>query len=494
MSDVAADRAPSPPDPHPASSSLAWRGAVALGDALARGDLRSTDLVSSLVERAALIDEPAGVIGLGAWAALDPAAMAVAAERDVETRAGRSRGPLHGLPVVIKDNIEAVGLPGWAGSSALRGRPSRDAPLVSRLRAAGAVILASTNLSQWANIRSSSSTSGYSATGGLVANPYALDRSAGGSSSGSGAAVAAGLAPLAVGTETDGSIVCPASLCGLVGIKPTVGAVPAEHVVPISASQDSPGPLGRSVADVRLLLRVLTGTAPAAPSAPRLAVATTWRTGHDATDALFDAVVAQLATAHPVLARAVAVPGQVEQDDELTVLLAELVDDLSAYLAGRPGAGVRSLADVVAYEDAHPEIEMRHFGHDLFERALTTGGRAGPLYGPARERNLAWARGACLEPALDQVEVLLAPAYGPAWKSDLVLGDRVAASPATMPAAIAGWPIATVPLGLVAGLPVGAALLGRPGSEWQLLEAAGWIEDVVAGAVGRPGFTPGGRG
>ena len=494
MSDVATGPVSGPPDPHPASADLAWQGAVALRDALARGDVRSTDLVSSLVERAAVIDDPAGSIGLNAWAALDPAAMAVAAERDEETRAKRSRGPLHGLPVVIKDNIEAVGLPGWAGSSALVSCPSRDAPLVSRLREAGAVILASTNLSQWANIRSTRSTSGYSATGGLVANPYALDRSAGGSSSGSGAAVAAGLAPLAVGTETDGSIMCPGSLCGLVGIKPTVGAVPAEHVVPISASQDSPGPLGRSVEDVRLLLSVLTGTAPAAPSAPRLAVATTWRTGHAATDALFDAVVAELAAVHPVVARAVAVPGETEQDDELTVLLAELVDDLSGYLAGRPGEGVASLAEVVAYEDAHPQIEMRHFGHDLFERALTTGGRAGALYGTARERNLAWARTTCLEPALDQVEVLLAPLYGPAWKCDLVLGDHAAASPATMPAAIAGWPIATVPLGLAGGLPVGAALLGRPGSEWQLLEAASWIEHIVAGAVGRPRFTGATRG
>ena len=186
------------------------------------------------------------------------------------------RGPLHGIPVVVKDNIEVRGLPGLAGSTALVGREARDAALVTRLRAAGAIVLASTNLSQWANIRSRRSTSGWSATGGLVGNPWALDRSAGGSSSGSGAAVAAGLAPLAVGTETDGSIVCPASLTGVVGLKPTVGAVPTGGVVPISASQDSPGPLGRSVDDVARLYAVLSGTAPMASGGPqpRFAAAT----------------------------------------------------------------------------------------------------------------------------------------------------------------------------------------------------------------------------
>ncbi len=472
------------PDPHPSSAPLAWRSAPDLVAALAAGEVLATDLVSALLERAAVIDEPAGALALNSLAAVDPAAMAVAAERDAEARAGRVRGPLHGLPVVIKDNIEAVGLPGWAGSSALVGRPGRDAPLVARLREAGAIVLASTNLSQWANIRSSSSTSGYSTTGGLVANPYARDRSAGGSSSGSGAAVAAGLAPLAVGTETDGSIVCPAALCGLVGIKPTVGSVPTARVVPISASQDSPGPMGRSVADVRLGLAVLTGVAAVASPAPRVAVAATWRTGHGATDALFDEVVAELGRERPLARRDVALPGDAEGDDELTVLLSELVDDLGAYLAERPGEGVRSLAEVVAWEDAHP-VELAHFGHDLFERALATGGRAGSAYAPARRRNLDWAVATCLEPALADAEVLLAPAYGPAWKSDLVLGDRVLASPATMPAAIAGWPIATVPLGLVAGLPVGAALLGRPGSEWLLLEAAAWIERIVGEAAAR---------
>ena len=191
------------------------------------------------------------------------------------------RGPLHGLPIVIKDNIEVTGLPAAAGSTSLVGRPATDALLVTRLRDAGAVVLGSSNLSEWANIRSERSTSGWSATGGLVGNPWALDRSAGGSSSGSGAAVAAGLSPLAIGTETDGSIVCPASVCGVVGLKPTVGAVPTSGVVPISASQDSPGPMGRSVADVARLFAVLSGQEALTPGdgSPRFVDAASWRTG-----------------------------------------------------------------------------------------------------------------------------------------------------------------------------------------------------------------------
>ena len=330
-------------DPHSQSSALAHLGAHDILQRLAAGGLTSLDLVDTLLERINQLDAPDTDIALNSIAGISDDARSVARARDDERVAGTLRGPLHGVPIVIKDNIEAHGLPGAAGSTALAGRPSREAPLVARLRDAGAVVLASTNLSQWANIRSPRSTSGYSATAGLVANPWALDRSAGGSSSGSGAAVAAGLAPLAVGTETDGSIVSPSSVNGVVGLKPTVGTVPTTYVVPISASQDSPGPMGRSVDDVALLYSVLAQSAPVTmTTAPSLVVAKNWRTGHPKTDELFDDVVSEFARGGvAMIERDLAVPGETESRDELTVMLSELVDDLSAYLAERPGDGVR---------------------------------------------------------------------------------------------------------------------------------------------------------
>jgi amidase len=472
-------------DPHEPSAEVAALGAGELVERMEAGTLTSRDAVEALLARIASLDDPEGDIGLRSIASLAPDALHVAAERDAERAQGRVRGPLHGVPVVVKDNIEVAGHPATAGSTALVGRPSRDAALVTRLREAGAVVLATTNLSEWANIRSPRATSGWSATGGLVGNPWALDRSAGGSSAGSGAALAAGFAPLAVGTETDSSIVCPASVNGVVGLKPTVGAVPTEGVVPISASQDSPGPMARCVDDVALLFGVLSGQRVPAPGGPvaRMAFATSWRTGHDPTDDLVDRVVARLQRRDaPVIERWVATPNLAEYNDELTVLLTEFVDDLATYLAGRPGAGVQTLADVIAFEQAHAATELAHFGHEQFLVAVETGGRAGAAYAAVRERNLHWAVTTCLEPALADVDVLIAPAWGPAWKSDLVVGGHAntVASCATMPAAVAGWPIASVPIGLVGGLPVGMALIARPGGEWILLDAARRIEALVA--------------
>ena len=352
-------------------------------------------VVRTLLDRIAALDGP-GEIHLQAVLALAPDALTVAEQLDAERAAGRVRGPLHGVPVLIKDNIEAVGLPGSAGSQALADRTvTRDAPLVARLRDAGLLVLGSTNLSEWANIRSSRSTSGWSAIGGLTGNPWALDRSAGGSSSGSGAALAGGLAPLAIGTETDGSITCPSSLNGCVGLKPTVGLLPTEGVVPISGSQDAPGPMSRSVHDAALLLDALAGTAlygaacgTASLDETTLGIAEAWLSGHPATDALFAATIETLRS-HGVTVTTVDVsPPDTFGDDELVVLLAELQTDLDAYLAARPGNGPASLADVVAFNREHAAGELAHFGQELFEQALTSGGRSPPEYAEARARNL----------------------------------------------------------------------------------------------------------
>jgi amidase len=469
-------------DPHESSAQLAMLSVEELSQRLNDGSLTSAELVDGLLDRIAAIDAPDSSIALNSIAAISGDARHVAIERDEERSKGISRGALHGVPVLIKDNIEAVGLPGTAGSTALLGRVNRDATLVKRMRDAGAVILGSTNLSEWANIRSPRSTSGYSASAGLVSNPWSLDRSAGGSSSGSGAALAAGLAPLAVGTETDGSIVCPASVNGVVGLKPTVGSVPTKYVVPISSSQDSPGPMGRSVDDVALLYSVLAkSTPPSEMAPPTFVVASTWRTGHPQTDELFDdAVNALRGSGLSLTDREVALPGEQEGSDEEAVLFAELYDDLNAYLVERPGGAVKSLEDVVAYEDEHREREQLYFGHENFVAAIKSGGRSGPGYAEARERNLAWAVETCLTPGLDGVDVLIAPAYGPSWKSDLIVGGHPGpASPVTMAPAIAGWPIMCLPIGLIHGLPIGLAIVGRPHSEWTMIAAARLIEKSI---------------
>ena len=490
-------------DPHPASAEVAFAGVDALADALAEGKTSSVELCETLLGRIAALD--AAGPELRAVLALSASALDEARALDAERAVGSVRGPLHGVPVLVKDNVEVDGLPACAGSLALDDRPAvRDAPIVSRLRAAGLVVLGSTNLSEWANIRSSASTSGWSGRGGLTGNPWALDRSAGGSSSGSGAAVAAGLSPLAIGTETDGSITCPASLNGCVGLKPTVGLLPVEGIVPISGSQDAPGPMARSVRDAALLLDALTGEAGHAdgcgtlgPEALRLSVPTAWVTGRADTDAMFSGVVEGLGAAGAAIADADVPDGASVGADELTVLLCELHDDLDAYLSARPGAGVRSLADVVAFNAEHADVELAHFGQDLLEAALATAGRADDAYAGARERCLAWAVGA-LESALADADALVAPVFPPAWKSDLVGGDQPSGGGrASSAPSIAGWPVLALPMGLVHGLPVGLMLIGRPRSEARLLAIGDAIERhlglVETGAL-LPSWRPPARG
>jgi amidase len=473
--------------------------ALELAERLRDGTTTSTAIVETLLDRIAALDAPDTEVSLRSVLSVADDARRDAARADDVRRDG-STHHLHGVPVMVKDNIEAVGLPGTAGATSLAGRRvAQDAPLVHRLRAAGMVVFAATNLSEWANFRSTRSTSGWSAVGGLTANPYRLDRSAGGSSSGSGAAVAARLAPFAVGTETDGSITCPSSLNGLAGLKPTVGTIPTAGVVPISASQDSPGPMARTVTDVAALYEVLAGRdgvmarVGAGVRDLKVGVAKTLLTSHPGTDACFEEALAALGRTGAALADVAypSTPNEVDED-ELTVLLCEVADDLTNYLASRGGDGPRSLADVVAHERAHADVELRYFGHELFERALATDGRKSETYGPARERNLAWATSTCLGTALRDADVVVAPSYGPAWKSDLTLGGHPAAYSGICSApSIAGWPIATVPMGIVDGLPVGLSLVGRPGSEPVLLATAAAFEGelgLVRDGALRPSF------
>jgi len=487
-------------DPHPASAYLAFASATELASELASGSTTSVDLVAGLLGRIDAVDRPgpphsgpphSDQLELRSLLALARDALDIAAARDAERRAGQVRGPLHGIPILVKDNIETVGLPGSAGSLALAGRPvARDAPVVATLRDAGAIVLGATNLSEWANIRSERSTSGWSALGGLTANPWSLGHSAGGSSSGSGAAIAAGLAPLALGTETDGSITCPASLNGCAGLKPTVGMLSRAGIVPVTHDQDSPGPLARNVVDLATMLDAMTATNRHAavraghdPAFTVAAVARGWSSGHAATDDCFERVIERLGSAGmTVVDVEVADPAEVIED-EFAAILHALGDDLTGYLAARPGTGVRSLADVVDFNRSHAETELEHFGQDLFERALALGGRGAPGYTAARGRALHWAR-SCLDAALPPEgagAVLLAPTYAPAWPADLAHGDPHddLGGASTHAAAIAGWPILTIPMGFVTGLPVGLAVIGRPFTEPRLLAIGAAIEAVI---------------
>lgn len=418
---------------------------------------------------------------------------AALADADAYDKAGKDL-PLKGQPILIKDNIEAVGLPATAGSLALADTPVlTDSPLVARLKEAGAIIVGATNLSEWANIRSTKSTSGWSAVGGLTANPWKHEHSAGGSSSGSGAAVAADLVKMAVGSETDGSITCPASLNGCVGIKPTVGSIPREQMIPISHSQDTPGPMAQTVADAALLLEVLTGqsgfvSAVGQGAGLRIGVVKNWLTNNDATNALFDAAVSALAQADITLVD-VNIPHYEDQvgNDEYDVLKHELFSDLAAYLATRPGARVKSLADVVAFNTSHRDLEMKYFNQEIFNEALQLGGR-NKKYQTKRDRNLAWAN-MTLAKALADVDVLIGCTYSAAWVSQLGKGDDFDGSSwiTTMPS-VAGTPIGTVPMGLVDGLPVGLGVLSARNDEITLIRAMSAIESALDLGVLRPTF------
>ncbi|RYE01683.1 MAG: amidase, partial [Sphingomonadales bacterium] len=414
--------------------------------------------------------------------------------------------------VLIKDNIETWELPTTAGSLALRSNwTKRDAPVVALLRAQGAVILGKTNLSEWANIRSTGSMSGWSAVGGLVRNPYALDRSACGSSSGSGAAVAASFAAVAVGTETDGSVVCPASMNGLVGLKPTVGLVSRTYVVPISHSQDTPGPMGRSVKDVAFLFSAMIGDDPADPATKG---ATRFRKDYAealSLDALkgvrigywkpqmpgalgkrFDQALEELRAAGAVLTEVKMPKLEGMSEAEFLVLKAELKADLAAYLATTPGktVKVRTLADVIAFNEANAGAEMPFFAQEIFVEAEKTKGLDDPDYKAAREKSLRLAK-AALDGMMKEAnaQLLVSPTYGTPWLSDPVSGDQFSGPSASELPAISGYPHLTVPMGLVKGLPAGLSFIGPAFSDGDLLRAGYAYEQATKARV-KPDYAP----
>jgi len=404
-------------------------------------------------------------------------------------------GPLAAVPILIKDNIEALGLPATAGSLALADTPVvRDSTIAKRLRAAGATIIGSTNLSEWANIRSGKSTSGWSAVGGLTANPWKHAHSAGGSSSGSGAAVGAGIVSMAVGSETDGSIVCPASLNGCVGIKPTVGSIPRDAMIPISASQDTPGPMAQTVAQAALLLEVLTGksgyqSATNDGSEIRIGVVTEWVTQDPGTNQLFQELLSKLGNEAKITEISLPAPSDQEGESEFKVLMHELNEDLASYLATRQGARVKSLQDVVDFNLANASSELQHFGQEYFDMALKLGGRNSG-YQKLRDGNLDWAVNKVLNPAFEKFDILIGETYAPAWKSNLGGGDDYgSASWISMAPAIAGTPIGALPMGLVNGLPVAVGVVARANQEDRLVQAMALIERVLDLGILKPTFT-----
>jgi len=451
---------------------------------------------------------------LHAVIALNPHALADARALDAERKAGKVRGPLHGAPILLKDNIEAAGaMATTAGSLALKDNiTGRDAPLVKRLRDAGLVILGKANLSEWANIRSSHSISGWSAVGGTVRNPYVLDRSACGSSSGSGAAVAAGLAPAAIGTETDGSITCPAAVNGLVGLKPTVGLVSRTHIVPISHSQDTAGPMTRTVTDAALILTAIAGSDPAdaatkeadarktdyakglskdALKGVTLAVARFYTGYSPGTDAVFEQALRDLKAQGATLVEVKTFDEGPIGKAEGVVLYTELKVDLNAYLASTDPSKVRTrtLEDVIAFNKATPK-ELEWFGQESFEKAQATKGYDDPEYikALADGKRLAGPEG--IDKILEDTGAIaiVAPTTGPAWTIDPLNGDHYGGSSTTLPA-VAGYPHLTVPMGAVGGLPVGLSFIGPAWSEARLL-ALGFAYEQATHRRFAPKFLP----
>jgi amidase len=453
------------------------------------GALTAHAVTQLYLDRIAAIDKRGPA--LNAIIELNPDALSIAAALDAERKAKGPRGPLHGIPVLIKDNIDTADrMMTTAGSLALLGSiAARDSVVADRLRAAGAVLLGKTNLSEWANFRSSHSTSGWSGRGGLTRNPYSLDRNACGSSSGSGAAVSANLCALAIGTETDGSIVCPASTNGVVGIKPTLGLIPATGIIPIAHSQDTAGPMARTVADAVLLLAALTGADytksldPDGLRGARIGVARDKFFGfNEETDRVMEAALAEMKRRGAEIVDPADIPTAGKFDDSESIVLSyEFKNDLNLYLGALgPQAPVHSLADVIAFNESHRAQEMPYFGQDLMIKAQAKGPLTSQEYLDALEKDHRLSRSEGIDAVMGKyrLDALVAPTGGPAWCTDLLNGDHVPGGSST-PAAVAGYPNINVPAGYAFGLPVGISFFGAAHSEALLIKLAYGFEQAT---------------
>ncbi len=475
---------------------------------LRSGAITDVALVRDFIERIQLMNHEGP--RLDAVIVLNPRALAIARQREKVLKAGGGRGLLFGIPILLKDNIDTRSMATTAGSLALEGPPpSRNATIVERLERAGAIILGKTNLSEWADFRSTHATSGWSAVGGLTRNPYVLSRNACGSSSGSAVAVAAGLVPVAIGTETDGSLTCPASVNGIVDIKPTLGLVSRAGIVPIAHSQDDPGPMARSVADAAAVLTVIAGSDPRDPwtreadrhatdysrflkrgqlRGRRIGVVCGLLGSSPAVRRILDYSVAALrsrgATVIPVRFPTLHRYGKYE----FTTLLYEFKHDLNDYLARRHGLAVHNLAQLIAFDRAHAREEMPWFGQDLFLRAEAMGPLSSPAYRHAlkRAKSLTGPLGIDAVLRSNHLSALMAPGEGPAWTTDLVDGDHGTAG-GDSPAAVAGYPSITVPAGNVHGLPVGVTFFAGKWSEPALIGIAYDFERATRQRI-RPHF------
>lgn len=458
---------------------------AALGEALRKGTVTVRGLVEAYLARIEAIDRSGPA--LNAVIEVNPDALGIADALDKELREKGPRGPLHGIPILIKDNIDTADrMKTTAGSLALVDAPTpkRDAPIVTRLREAGAVILGKTNLSEWANIRSTNSSSGWSGRGGLTKNPYALDRNTSGSSSGSGAAAAASLCAAAIGTETDGSIVSPASTCGLVGIKPTVGLLSGEGIIPIAHSQDTAGPMTRTVRDAALVLSAMnergTDYTPFLDEnglkGVRLGVARRYMGRNRHVARIADSSLDALTQAGATLVD----PFEMKDLDfsgTRNTLLYELKADMAAYLEGR-GASVKSLDDLIAFNRENASRELQWFGQEYFERSTLTDGLNAKEYLEAREKvakvKVAFTR------LLDEhaIDAVVCTTGEPAWLTDLINGDNDGEG-SSGAAAITGFPHITVPAGMTNGLPVGFSFFGRADDEGRLIRMAYAFEQLT---------------
>jgi len=487
---------------------------VALQQGLASGKYTSRQLVEMYATRIEAIDRRGPA--LNSIIEMNPDALAIAEQADAERKVKNTRGPLHGIPVVIKDNIATADkMQTTAGSLALVGsKPPHDSTVAARLRAAGAVILGKTNPSEWANWRSAHSTSGWSGRGGLTKNPYCLDRNPAGSSSGSAAATAANLCTVSVGTETDGSIISPSNNCCLVGIKPTIGLVARTGIIPISHTQDTAGPMTRTVADAAALLSALAGLDPGdlATTAARGHIEPDYTRFLDANglrgarvgavrqyagfsndvDHLFDDAIALMKHAGAEIVDPVEIPTLDKFDDaEGLVCMYEFKEDLNQYLAWLGDTTqVHTLKDVIKFNEDHREKEMPYFGQDRFLQAEAKGPLTSPEYLKARDDSRRLSRTEGIDGAMDKfkLDALIAPAGSPAWPTDLVNGDHLVAY-STQLAAVAGCPNITVPMGFVFGLPVGILFFGRAWSEPRLIKLAFAYEQMTK-ARKPPKFLP----